>query len=408
MPGQRICHLSKYYPPSSGGIESHVQILALQQAKLGNEVTVICVNDRNARGEASRTTATAAEWDEQVKVVRLGRLLNLARVDVCPGFLSKAWYRYIWECDIVHIHTPNPAMLAFWGLSSLTCGQLSSPEKRLIVTHHSDAIKQRLLKYLVRPLEYAIYSQCHHILTTSPRYLEGSKFLKVFERKVSPLPLGLETSRFEQPSAGALAFAEQLQQQYGSPLWLFVGRLVYYKALDVAIAALSQVPGTLYVIGTGELAEALQRQARQAGVSDRVVWHGRASDDEVVGAYRAATALWLPSNQRSEGFGMVQLEAMSSGCPTINADIPGSGVSWVARNEIEALTVPRSNPDAFARAANRLLAEAGLRERLSAAGRQRVQEFDAGLMAEHSLTLYRQAERSPWHLVRDARDGDLA
>jgi rhamnosyl/mannosyltransferase len=115
---------------------------------------------------------------------------------------------------------------------------------------------------------------------------------------------------------------------------------------------------------------------------------GRVSDDQLVGAYHAATALWFPSNVRSEGFGLVQVEAMASGCPVINANIMCSGVPWVSRHELEALSVPVNNPVAFAGAAQRLLDEPGLRDRLVAAGRKRAAYFNNQAMAERSLEIY--------------------
>ena len=152
-------------------------------------------------------------------------------------------------------------------------------------------------------------------------------------------------------------------------MWLCVGRLIYYKGLSVALAALRDVPGRLLVIGTGPMEAELRSRAVELGVADRVVFHGRASTDELVGAYRAATALWFPSTARSEGFGLVQVEAMASGCPVINTAIAGSGVPWVCRHEREGLTVPINDPAALAAAAKRILTEPGLRERLAGAGR---------------------------------------
>ena len=110
----------------------------------------------------------------------------------------------------------------------------------------------------------------------------------------------------------------------------------------------------------------------------------------VVPYYNAAYAFWFPSNARSEAFGLVQLEAMASGCPVINTAIPHSGVTWVSRHLETGLTVPMNDPDALAQAARRLLGEPGLRDRLSVAARIRVvKEFDHRVMAKRSLAIYR-------------------
>src|SRR5258705_10920675 len=130
--------------------------------------------------------------------------------------------------------------------------------------------------------------------------------------------------------------------------------------------------------------------ARDLGVADRVHWWGYATRDELIGSYLAADAFWFPSNARSEAFGLVQVEAMASGCPVINTRIPHSGVAWVSLHEETGLTVPVDDPAALAAAANRLLGEPGLRDRLAAAAQRRaVQEFDHRVMAGRSLAIYR-------------------
>src|SRR5262249_54805634 len=141
--------------------------------------------------------------------------------------------------------------------------------------------------------------------------------------------------------------------------------LVYYKGFHNAIAALDRVPGRLLVIGTGPLEQRLQELARARGVAGRITWQRWAETEELIGAYHAATALWFPSNARSESFGLVQVEAMASGCPVINTAVPCSGVAWVSRHGESGLTVPVNDPAALAAAANRLLADAGLRRELA-------------------------------------------
>jgi len=367
-----------------GGIETHVQTLARAQADLGAEVHVLCVNGLAKKKGQSHRTKTIKELDKNVEVTSLGRLFSLARFDLCPELPRRISELVNQSNTIIHVHTPNPTML--------TALMMRRPRTSLVITHHSDIIKQRFLKYALRPIEYWVYRQASCILTTSSEYIEGSKFLRLYKNSLNTLPLGLDCSRYIQPSQAALSYARRLKKIYGAPIWLTVGRLVYYKALHVAIEALTLVPGTLIIIGTGPLEKELKEQAKQLGVENRIVWLGRVSPDELIGAYHATTALWFPSNVRSEGFGLVQIEAMASGCPVINADIPCSGVPWVSRHEKEGLTVPLNDPIALAQAAQRLLNEPGLRHRLVRASRDRAcQEFDHMTMARRSFEIYEQA-----------------
>ena len=146
----RILHLGKYYPPAPGGIESHVQTLARGQAELGCQVSVLCVNHADRFGNdithaRLRKTVSTRDKDGAVDVERVGRWFGVSRLEVCP---SLPWRirQLTAKADIVHLHTPNPLMLAGWWLA----GNRKVP---LVVTHHSDVIKQRLLRYAVAPFE---------------------------------------------------------------------------------------------------------------------------------------------------------------------------------------------------------------------------------------------------------------
>jgi glycosyltransferase involved in cell wall biosynthesis len=385
----RIVHLGKYYPPSPGGIEGHTQTLARAQAALGADVRVLVVNHatsagRDATFDRFTPTPDTEELDGAVSVIRVGRWACLAKLDVAPSVLRAVRRLARTKPDVWHMHAPNVTMM----LVVLACPAI----RPLVITHHSDIVRQRLLKHVVRPIESAVYRRAGRIIATSAEYAAGSELLTRFASKVTPLPLGIAAAPFRNPSMEALAYERQLRDRFGSPLWLCVGRLIYYKGLPVAFAALLEVPGRLLIIGTGPLEAELRSRARELGVTDRVLFHGRATTDQLVGAYRAATALWFPSTARSEGFGLVQVEAMASGCPVINTALAGSGVQWVCRDEQEGLTVPINDPAALAAAANRLLSEPGLRNRLIEAGRARTaSQFDHRIMASRSLDIYRAA-----------------
>lgn len=382
----RVCHLGKFYPPAPGGVESHVQTLARAQARAGATVQVVCVNHRDAAStdvtwQSLGATPTVVESDGGVRVLRLGRRASVSRLDMCPSLLSKLWKLRDEGTDIVHVHAPNPTM--FLALATLP------PFSTLVVTHHSDVVKQRVLGRVFAPVERRVHERTALVLSTSEAYVGGSPVLQALGAKVKPLPFGLDLAPFVTPSASALAWEAGLRLQLGQPLWLAVGRLVYYKGLMTAIDALAQVPGRLVVVGTGPLELELRARAKARKVADRIEWLGHVDPEKLVGAYRAATALWFPSNARSEGFGLVQVEAMASGCPVINTAIPHSGVPWVSRDGETGLTIPVGDHEALAAASRRLLYEPGLRHRLSTLAVERARrEFDDGAMARRSLELY--------------------
>jgi rhamnosyl/mannosyltransferase len=365
----RICHLGKYYPPAPGGMEAHVQTLARAQAALGARVQVICANHQSG--------PTRVERDGRVTVVRCRRWASAAKIDFCPDLCH-----HLASCkaDILHVHVPNPGVI----LATLWAW----PRAPMVVTYQSDHVRQRIRGALFRPLERRFYRGVRVILATSPYYLAGSHFLQAHASKVVIFPMGIDSRPFSEPSVGDRQEANRIRQRYRGPLWLTCGRLTYYKGLIHAVRALSKLPGTLLIIGDGPERGRLEAEVARLDLRDRVVFLGTVP--RVVPYYHAAFAFLFPSNARSEAFGLVQLEAMASGCPVINTAIPHSGVAWVSRHLETGLTVPMNDAAALAAAARRLLADCNLRDRLAAAARLRVvQEFDHRVMAERSLAIYR-------------------
>ena len=368
--GRRICHLGKYYPPASGGIETHLRTLAQAQARLGLEVEVLCMNHRPG--------PTVREWDGPVKVTRFAPRFATSKLEFSFELLRELRRA---GADVLHMQAPNPTMV-------VAC-LLARPRLPLIVTYQSDVVRQRLLKVFFRPLERLFYRRVQRILPTSPPYAEGSTFLRAYKDRIRVLPMGLDLESYLNPSEEDRRQAEQLRRSYAEPLWLACGRLIYYKGLLNAVRALTKVRGTLLIVGDGPERTALEEECKRLGMANRVVFVGELPYQKIVPYYLAATAFWFPSNAKSEAFGLVQVEAMAAGCPVLNTHIPGSGVPWVSRHEESGLTVPINDPEALAAAANRLLDEPGLRERLAQAGRERaVREFDWTVMARGSIEVY--------------------
>ena len=369
----RVCHLSKSYPPAAGGIETHVRTLALAQSALGAEVSVLCVG---RRGEP-----TSREHDGPVAVTRVGRAAGGGKLDYCPG-LSAAVAAT--GADVLHLQVPNPTMV----LALLR----ARPRAPLVLTYQSDVVRQRLRGRLFRPFERLLYRRVRAVLTTSPGYAGGSAFLRRYADRTEMVPNGIDLGPYLDPSRDTLEEAARIRSTHRGPLWLGCGRLVYYKGFVNAVRALTRVEGTLLLVGGGPDRAMLEAEARRCGVDRRVAFCGELGHYlDLAPYYHAADALWFPSNARSEAFGLVQVEAMAAGCPVINAAIPDRGVPWVSRHGREGLTVPVDDPAALADAAQRLINEPGLRDRLAAAARARATaEFDHRTMAARTLGVYRR------------------
>jgi glycosyltransferase involved in cell wall biosynthesis len=374
MKSLHVCHLGKYYPPAPGGIETHVRTLARAQADLGVRAEVFCVN----HGEGP----TTVEADGPVRVTRFGRVGSAMKLDFCPGLvrgLKKV------EADILHMQVPNPTMI----LAVLA----ARPKQPIVVTYQSDVVHQRLRAVLFRPLERLAYRKVRLILSSSPVYPDGSDFLKAYAERLQVLPNGIDLKPYTDPSDVDRARALEIRAEHarGGPLWLCAGRMVYYKGFVNAIRALAKVEGRLLLIGDGPDEAMLREETRRLGLGDRVVFLGALPHYlDIVPYYLAADAFWFPSNARSEAFGLVQVEAMASGCPVINTSIPHSGVPWVSPHEQTGLTVPVNDPAALANAARQLASDPALRARLVTAARRRAaEEFDHRVMAERSLAVYR-------------------
>lgn len=166
-----------------------------------------------------------------------------------------------------------------------------------------------------------------------------------------------------------------------------LGRLEREKGFDVLLEALALLPGEVRLVlgGAGFQRDALAAQAAALGLQDRVRMTGFVSD---VPAFLGEAGIFvLPS--RSEGLGLVLLEAMAAGRPVVASRV--GGIPEVVVDEETGLLVPPEDPRALAAALERLLADPALARRMGEAGRQRVAAlFSARRMAEQTAALYEE------------------
>jgi rhamnosyl/mannosyltransferase len=360
-----VVHLGKFYPPHHGGMESHLEVLCRGLLGRAEPHVLVTADGRH----------TTEEVRDGVPVTRVGAVATVASASFSPGMAARL--RRL-KPDLVHFHHPNPT-----GALSLLTSRWRGP---VVVTYHSDIVRQRVLGTLVAPLTHALLARARTILVSSPPYLDSSATLRPHRARCRVVPFGVDVNLLQ--DFDALEAAE-IRARYGPRIVLGAGRLVYYKGFEYLVKAMRAVDGHLLLVGAGPLDGSLRDLAGQLGVADRVTFLGSVPDLRPY--LHACDVFALPSVERSEAFGLVQLEAMAVGKPVVNTAL-ASGVPWVSRHGESGLTVPPRDPEALAGALETLLGDPPLAARMGERGRSRARdELTVRNMVEQTLSAYHDA-----------------
>ncbi|MGA2887878.1 MAG: glycosyltransferase family 4 protein [Terracidiphilus sp.] len=227
--------------------------------------------------------------------------------------------------------------------------------------------------------------------------LPGKKYASVVlvanERTRRALPSGIRGRVIELVENGidvGLWQGAVGDQESVSPRFVFLGRLVDWKAVDVVIWALGKVPSAeLEIIGAGPMLETWRSLASELGVKDRVHFTGWLTQEECAARLRASVALVLPSLY--ECGGAVVLEAMAMGKPVIATNWGGPADYLDASCGI--LVEPQNHSilvAGFAEAMQKMIDFPALRKSMGAAGRERaVRDFDWQRKVDQVISIYR-------------------
>ncbi|WP_298406362.1 glycosyltransferase [uncultured Chloroflexus sp.] len=359
-----ILQLYKDYPPVQGGIEGHLQLLSEGLTSRGHRVTVLYV----APGRQGRH-----EWRNGVELIATPRLLTLARAPISPALL---WQVTRCRPDLIHFHHPYP-------VGDLALLATRAP---LVVTYHSDIVRQRVLGALTAPLIHHTLRRAACIIASSPAIVQSSLWLARHRERVRVVPFGLPPLPLPDP-----ALVAALRRRFPGPNALFVGRLRYYKGVDRLVRALALLPRGHAIIAGGDATvrgSDLARLANELGIGERVHVLGAVDNVTLRALYAIADVFVLPSVAPSEAFGIVQIEAQMAGLPVICTEL-GTGTSYVTIHGRTGFVVPPDNPPALARALAELFANPVRARALGLAGRERaLAEFRLERMLDRIETVY--------------------
>jgi mannosylfructose-phosphate synthase len=320
--------------PDTGGQVVYVLELAKRFSRLGRRVEIV-----------TRRFEDQAEFDEINENCRVWRIpfggRNFIRKedmhdhlgDFVTNFLSAArsrgsqydivyshYYDAGWagqkiseELQIPHVHTPHS--LGWWKEHNM--GLDMDPEEMAAKYRFEERIRK----------EFLVFQTCDRIIaTTEPQTDLLKTEYDVLERHIATIPPGMDENRF---SPVRQQDREMLRERYNLQPQdvLILGRMAHNKGYDLLLQALptlfTLVPESRLVAAVGGEESAqdasgvaeLQQLAQELGVTERIKWVQYVPDEDLANYYRATAVFAMPS--RYEPFGMVAIEAMACGTPTV-------------------------------------------------------------------------------------------
>lgn len=365
----RVLHFFKtYLPETVGGIE-HV-IFQLCQSGI-------------AHGVHSEVLTLSAH-PEPREVMVADHKVHRAKLDLqlaSTGFsfsVLKQFRELAAQADIINYHFPWPFMDLVHFASAIN--------KPVVVTYHSDIVRQKNLMRLYSPLMHAFLNRADRIVAASPNYLETSPVLERYRDKTRVVPYGLDRSSYPLPSESCMAGWEQ---RFGRRFFLFVGVMRYYKGLHILLEAAQGTDYPIVIVGAGPLEQQLREQAVTLGLTN-MHFLGRLGEEDKVALLQLCSAIVFPSHLRSEAFGISLLEGAMYGKPMISSEI-GTGTSYINIHGETGLVVPPSNPTAFREAMRTLWDNPELAKEMGRKAGQRYEQlFTSDQMGRQMAQLYRE------------------
>jgi len=361
-----------------GGAETLVAQLGRVSAEVGIELDVLSLHGRSP--ELSRLEPLLVEAGITPRYLGVRRTLD------APAFARLVRYIRRTNPDVVHAHLEMSMTMALPAARLAGKPGVGTFHQVYRPMHGRELGRERLA------VEVASRSDATVFVSNASRHSYAEHFRSGrTPRSWHVVHNGVDLQHFTPPGPDEVAGLPADLGLGDGPVVTVVAALRDFKGITHAVAAwpevLSRHPSaTLLVVGSGEEGENLRRQVAGLGLEGSVVFAGMRSD--VVEVMRGSDVVLLPSIF-GENLPTVLMEAGGCARPVVASDVGGIA-DIVVDGETGLLTRP-GDAASIAGALVRLLDDDGLRTRLGAAARRRMEEhFDARLWARNLLALYRE------------------
>ncbi|MCY3574942.1 MAG: glycosyltransferase [Chloroflexi bacterium] len=259
-------------------------------------------------------------------------------------------------------------------------------------------------------IEMQVQQAAARIIAATPAEQAQLRWLyRAPRRQIIVIPPGVDPERFQQSDSRSAARAA-LRLKTETELLLFVGRIEPLKAVDTILEALHALrerkPDLLrrlhFMIVGGDPRDRsnremtrLQSLSVKLGIDQLVSFVGAKEQAQLPRYYRAATAVIMPSDY--ESFGMVALEAMSSGTPVIASQV--GGLQFLVRDRETGYHIPTREPISLADCIIELLSDSARAELMGESAARLAQDYAWSRIAQRLLRVFEtvsgQARKQP-------------
>lgn len=309
-----------YYRPHTSGLTIYAERLAAGLVRRGHEVTVL-----TSRFDPS---TPREELRGGVRIVRAPVALRVSKGVVMPTF---GWLatRLVREHDVVSLHLPQ-----FDAAGVALRGRLFG--KPTTLTYHCDlalpaGAVHRVANVVIDAMNRLAGLACHRVIAYTDDYARHSPFLRRFADRLEVIPPPVDVQQAGAAERAAFRAAHALDGE--GPVIGMAARLAAEKGVEVLVEALPRVLRELpraRVLFAGQHERVLGEEAYARRVArlldkirDRWTFLGVLDERGMAAFFPNLDVLVVPSVNSTESFGLVQVEAMLSGTPSIASALPG-------------------------------------------------------------------------------------
>src|SRR5688572_12844925 len=317
--------------------------------------------------------------------------LRRAALAAAPLALAAGWRT---ARKVARAHNAT-IMHGHWVVPGGVTAAIAAPSLPLVISLHGSDVYVAEKFAPARAAARLAFRRAAFVTACSEDLATRAVALGAPKERTTVIPYGVDANRFHPSAAVRSEFRQKHRIPDDVPMIAAAGRLVSKKGFEYLIDALPSVDRAVIALaGDGTLRDELRIRAARAGVSQRVLFLGNCTQDDVSSLFASADVIATPSVRDEagnvDGLPNVVMEALASGTPLVTT--AAGGIGAVVKHEATALVVPEKDAAALGTALNRAISDAALRERLGSAARVLVQRrFGWARTAEQFDDVYRRA-----------------